>query len=356
MVSPSTPPPPAQAHTHARDVRAALWDIYVRAMRRYRTADGLLARSIERTDDGWVVHESCALNTAEMLKAAQLMAIRGLPHPFDLAALMTRMKAQHLETADQQVASLMLWAAAIGEHPDASAWWKRLREADADETSQSMTLAWMLSSLCEYVNGAPDREDVTRFASRVFTRLVENQDHRSGLFYASARREGLLRRRVPDATLSSQTYPILALAAYAGTFEARAALDHALSCADRLCRLQGDRGQWWRRYDARRGTVHTSYPVYCTNQDSAVPAALGMLQRALGDTRYDGAIEKGLGWITGNNEAGRTLIDADGGFVAESLERRPDGTPCTWDMHAYQPARFVFAVLSNPTWASEVVR
>ena len=356
MVSPSTPPPPAQEHTHARDVRAALWDIYVRAMRRYRTPDGLLARSIERTDDGWVVHEPCALNTAEMLKAAHLMAIRGMAHPFDVAALMNRMKAQHLEAADQQVASLMLWAAAIGGHPDAAAWWTRLREADAVATSQSMTLAWMLSSLCEYASAAPDRAAVATFASRVFTRLVENQDPRAGLFYASARREGLLRRRVADATLSSQTYPILALVAYARTFDKRAALDHALACADRLCRLQGDRGQWWRRYDARRGTVHTPYPVYCVNQDSAIPAALGTLQRALGDTRYDGAIEKGLGWIAGNNEAGTPLFDAETGFVAESLESRPDSIPCSWDMHAYQPARFVFTVLSNPAWASEVVR
>jgi enterochelin esterase family protein len=41
-------------------------------------------------------------------------------------------------------------------------------------------------------------------------------------------------------------------------------------------------------------------------------------------------------------------------FVARSLEVKPDGTHMSWEMYGYQPARFVFTVLSNPAWAAEV--
>jgi hypothetical protein len=88
------------------------------------------------------------------------------------------------------------------------------------------------------------------------------------------------------------------------------------------------------------------------NQDSAMPAALGQLQRAYGDTRYDAAITRGLLWEIGNNESRTTLIDEHQKFVARSLALQPQ-VHCSWDMYGYQPARFVYTVLSNLEWASE---
>jgi hypothetical protein len=340
--------------TNARPVRAMLWAIYRAAMRRYQTPGGILARSIERTDEGWVAHEPCPLNTAEMLKAGFAMQARGIETPFDIAALMHRMMASHVGDADHQVVALMLWAASVGGHPHAPALWQLLRAKVSADMSQSMALGWILSALAAYETASRDRGDVVAFARQMYARLEANQDATTGLFFSSARREGLLRRRVSDATLSSQTYPILALTSYARAFNHPAALDRAVRCADRLCTLQGGRGQWWWRYESRRGEVRDAYPVYCVNQDSAIPAALGQLQYALGDARYDTAIARGLAWMAGDNELAAPLFDAGTAFVARSLEDTGDRTICSWDMHAYQPARFVFTVLSHPDWASEV--
>ena len=85
-----------------------------------------------------------------------------------------------------------------------------------------------------------------------------------------------------------------------------------------------------------------------------MPSALGQLQSALGENRYDEAIARGLAWVAGDNEAGQPLIDAAGGFVARSLEVTPEGVRCSWEMYGYQPARFISAVLSTPAWAAEV--
>ena len=226
------------------------------SLRRFVPRDGgAVARSLTRTEDGWVVSEPCALNTAEMAKAAFLMDAHGVPHPLDAAALLDRLVEQHLASADYQTVALALWAASLGRSPQVPWLWSRLREAMPSDASQSMPLAWTLSALCALHTVCAAREclgaradDVERMARTVHDRLVANQDDGSGLFYASARREGLLRRRVADTTLSSQTYPIVALTSYARTFDVREALARAARCGDRLSALQGPRGQWWWRY------------------------------------------------------------------------------------------------------------
>ena len=285
--------------------------MYTGALKRYPLPGGIVARSIQRTDTGWVASEPCALNTAEVLKAAFLLDSVGVSHGVNAHELLDRLVAEHIESADYQVVALTLWAASFARSSHAANLLRILPGRIPADASQSMPLAWALSAVCAYAESNDARDASEEFARRLADRLLTNQDSSSGLFYSSARRVGLLRRRNADATLSTQTYPILALSHYARVFEMPAVLPFAQSCADRLCALQGAEGQWWRRYDPRRGRVLQDYPVYAVNQDAALPAALGALQRALGDRRYEGPIGRGLQWECGSNEVRKTLVDAD---------------------------------------------
>ena len=334
-------------------IRARLWGVYTGALKRYPLPGGIVARSIQRTDTGWVASEPCALNTAEVLKAAFLLDSVGVSHGVNAHELLNRLVAEHIEGADYQVVALTLWAASVAHSSHAANLLRILPGRIPADASQSMPLAWALSAVCAYAESHDARDANKELVRRLADRLLTNQDSSTGLFYSSARRVGFLRRRNADATLSTQTYPILALSHYARVFEMPALLPSAQSCADRECALQGAEGQWWRRYDARRGRVLQDYPVYAVNQDAALPAALGALQRALGDRRYDGPIGRGLQWECGSNEVGKTLVDAATGFVAQSLDKHGDSYQLSWEMYAYQPARCLFALVSDPLWFQE---
>ena len=94
---------------------------------------------------------------------------------------------------------------------------------------------------------------------------------------------------------------------------------------------------------------------FVVNQDGAVPAALGALQRVRSDRAYDEAIARGLQWVLGHNELHTGLIDTRWCFVARAIEQGPAGVVVQREMYAYQPARFIFATLSDPVWAGEVL-
>jgi hypothetical protein len=211
-----------------------------------------------------------------------------------------------------------------------------------------MALSWALAGICSYARTTGHHAETRSMARRLAEQLLENQHAESGLFFASARREGWLRRRKPEATLSSQTYPMIGLVSCATTFDDPPLIDAARRCAATLCRLQGPDGQWWWRYDVRRGSVTAGYPVYSVNQDSAMPAALGLVDRAANDRRFAAAIERGYGWLDGRNETGSTLIDEAGGTVARSVDVSGTRVSTSWELFAYQPARFLWAILSNP--------
>jgi hypothetical protein len=339
----------------AHEIRRDLLGIYTRSLKRYVMPGGILVRSLQRTEDGWQLTEPCALNTSEALKAVFLMDRAGIQHGLDPHALLDRLVADYLATADHQVASLALWAAATGRSPHADRLWQTVVERAPRDVFQSMQMAWTLAAVCAYAESHAVTGAVSSFAEQIVARILANQNPKTGLFHPSAAREGLLRRRRADTTLSSQTYPIYALTQYARVFGARDMLEPARRCAERLCLLQGDSGQWWWRYDARRGAVLQRYPVYAVNQDGAVPLAFGALQAALGDRRYDEAIDRGLVWEGGENELRRSLLDAQAGFVARSLEPEDGSYRLSWEMYAYQPARALTALLSDPAWSAQAL-
>ena len=106
----------------------------------------------------------------------------------------------------------------------------------------------------------------------------------------------------------------------AAAFGDDAGLQSAISCAERLCELQGPLGQWWWHYDAVEGRVIGRYPVYSVHQDGMAPMALFELSRASGRD-FSGAIFKGLSWIYGHNELSMDLRDAGHSVIWRNIHQ-----------------------------------
>ena len=192
----------------------------------------------------------------------------------------------------------------------------RFPEGREGSTSE---LAWFLSGLAHAALAlSPNRPKLTDLAVKTYESLSNNQgDH--GIFGHLAVKKtlaGVLRGRI--GSFADQVYPIYALTRFAQAYEVDAALQVARKCAEAICKVQGPLGQWWWHYDASTGRVLRKYPVYSVHQDGMAPMALLALSEATG-VDYTEPIDKGLAWITGNNELGGDLRDASSGVIWRSI-------------------------------------
>jgi len=314
----------------------------------YLPESGLFARSAIWDGAAWTRTEPSPGNTANVALALYQLRRHGMATPFDPDPMMWRLIVDHCRGLDYTGIAFLLWADSIGDRRYGTVLWKTLLERLPASASQSMQLGWTLSALCRYGPVATDTGAATRMAYELYRRIAANQSAKSGLFYASGAREGWCRRRKPVTTLSSQTYPIHALASYGRVFGVTDAIDRATRCATAICRRQGPQGQWWWRYDVESGTVVEPYPVYSVNQDTAVPMALGELQRARGGRRDDTAVNRGLGWLFGQNELGQSLVDEQAGVIWRAIQPRETGFEVVREMHSYHPARCLYALCTKP--------
>ncbi|MDJ0340947.1 hypothetical protein QMK19_09050 [Streptomyces sp. H10-C2] len=191
-------------------------------------------------------------------------------------------------------AALIAWAAAETEHPKLPDALERVASLDDHGRPQhTVEAAWVLSALAA-ARGTVDVE--SRFAA-ARDRLLRARIGDSPLF-PHATGPGLVPwYRSHVACFADQTYPLQALArahASGGDPEALAASE---ACAARICALQGDGGQWWWHYDARRGSVVEGYPVYSVHQHAMAPTALFDLTDA-GGSDFSASIRSGLRWMT----------------------------------------------------------
>src|SRR5262249_31771606 len=73
-------------------------------------------------------------------------------------------------------------------------------------------------------------------------------------------------------------------------------------------------------YNVRTGAVVDRYPVYSVHQHGMGPMALNAVaavtSRDVGD-----AIARSLGWVLGENELGRSMLDTERGVIWRSLRR-----------------------------------
>jgi hypothetical protein len=191
-------------------------------------------------------------------------------------------------------AALIAWTAAETGHPKLSDALARLAALDDDGRPQyTVEAAWVLSALAA-ARGTVDVENRFTVAR---DRLLRARIGDSPLF-PHATGPGLVPwYRAHVSCFADQTYPLQALArAHASGGGDPEALAASEACAARICELQGDGGQWWWHYDARRGTVVEGYPVYSVHQHAMAPTALFDLADA-GGTDFGVSIRKGLRWM-----------------------------------------------------------
>ena len=151
-------------------------------------------------------------------------------------------------------------------------------------------------------------------------RLLRDNQGRSGIFgHVRSTRFPLGALRSRFGTFSDQIFAIYSLSMFAKAFQIEEPLDAALACANAVCALQGELGQWWFLYDKSSCRVVKRYPVLSFHQDGTAPCALRALGELTGRS-FENVISKGLSWMTGANELGSDLLNVDQAFICDSIE------------------------------------
>jgi hypothetical protein len=181
-------------------------------------------------------------------------------------------------------------------------------------------LAWFLAGIAHARRACPRTPlDLTDVAVETYHLLLDNQSEQGFFCHMGSPRsihEMLFKR---FGTFTDQMYAIYALTAFAREFGIEEPLEPALTCANSVCALQGERGQWWFLYDTRRGCVASRYPVYSAHQDGTGPTALLALEEATCQS-FHPAVWKGLSWISANNELGVDLRSVDQAVIWDSMD------------------------------------
>jgi hypothetical protein len=183
-------------------------------------------------------------------------------------------------------------------------------------------VAWLLAGIAHArLARAESLPDLTDAAVDAYRILKENQSE-TGIFGHVALpgfpRETLFRRL---GTFSDQIHAIYALSMFARAFQIDEPLESALSCANTVCSLQGEMGEWWFLYDKHSARVVTRYPVCSAHQDGTAPCGLLALEESSGQS-FQRSILKGLAWIAGTNELGNDLRNPDHAVIWDAIGPR----------------------------------
>ena len=214
--------------------------------------------------------------------------------------------------------ALTTWAARMFQHPHAHKAVEALKGMDpAGKAYPTVELSWALTAL------VIDGYEVTdiALAKKIADSLMDSFREDSCIFLHEPAKKGLSALRSHISCFADFVYPIQALSYYhIATGDAQAA-KIAIQCAEQMCHLQGENGQWWWHYDVRTGKVVECYPVYSVHQDSMAPMALFALAKACGHD-HSNSIEKGLCWLSNPTEIAKSLIDTERNIIWRKVARR----------------------------------
>jgi hypothetical protein len=252
-----------------------------------------------------------AIGAAAQPDAAQRQALSGAT-----AGELASSLAPYARGASLGDLSLCVWACAAAAVPEAEALGRELVGRLADGVvGPTVEIAWALTALSA-LGSLPGARAA---GLRVRDGLLAAERAQSGIFPHQVGSAGGLRAHV--GCFADQVYPIQALARWSRAQRDATALEAAARCADRICALQGEAGQWWWHYDARTGGLVEGYPVYSVHQDAMAPMALFDLADA-GGPDHIAAISRGVRWLEPAPEIGASMVDRERNVIWRKVGRR----------------------------------
>jgi len=188
----------------------------------------------------------------------------------------------------------------------------------------SVHLAWLLLGAEHAAKRGMDVARAGQLAQDAKSGLLRLYNRDTALFYRHSRRgwTSSVSRRIP--CFAHQIYPVMALAVHARRTSCSESASAAQTVAENLCRLQGERGQWWWLYDAEVGGVVDGYPVFSVHQDGMAPMALWETSRTTGRD-FTASVEQGLAWLSGGNELRTDMVLRDEHLILRDIHRQGVG-------------------------------
>jgi len=291
----------------------------------YHEKEKLFSRRMTLTEGGFQREGPSREHTIIALLGLQHLAETGGVHQFDVAAIRDSVLRETRWVSSLGELGLVTWLTAecVPENLE-----KLFNEFDFEKALETYAdgrhactqgLAWFLSGIAHAKLASPATlPDLTDVVVDTYHLLEDNQSE-CGIFGHAGR------RRQPErafykrfGTFADQIHAIYALTMLARTFQIEEPLVSALACANSICALQGEMGQWWSLYDKSACRVINRYPVLSLHQDSTAPLGLLTLGEGTGRSFHD-SISKGLSWIAGTNELGDDLRNLDHGLIWDSI-------------------------------------
>ncbi len=314
----------------------------------FNEREQLFSHRVILTGDGFRWDETSRKRSIIALLGLHRLAEAGATQLFDLASIRKAVLRDQNWVTNAGNLGLLTWFVAVCA-PDrletvfrdfdfekALTFYRDGREA------RTTGLAWFLTGIAHARLARPELlPDLTDVAVDCYRLLKDNQNENGVFGHAGSTgfpRETLYGRL---GTFSDQIYAIYGLSTFARAFQIEEPLESALGCANSVCALQGDMGQWWFLYDKRTSRVVNRYPVFSAHQAGTAPYGLLALEEATG-TNFHKSIFKGLSWIAGANELGNDLRDGDRAFIWDSIGPKAQ-------MRKYLDAALGFLIPSRET-------
>jgi hypothetical protein len=230
----------------------------------------------------------------------------------------TRLTAQIGSFADFGEVALVAWLAAELGHSSSAACFDVLTtRVAAARTAPTVETAWALTAAVAFAERGGDAD----LESLLVDRILSARGGDGVLFPHNVVPASQPWYRARVGCFADQVYPIQALARQHRRTSNMETLNAAQACAQRICDLQGDAGQWWWHYDWKNGDVIEGYPVYSVHQHAMAPMALFDLVEC-GGTDLSESIRLGVKWLTDAPETTTPLIDDELDVVWRKVARR----------------------------------
>lgn len=268
----------------------------------------LFCHRLVLTDHGLVREGVSPRYTIMTLLGLRELELSGMDSPFNAQGIYASLMRDTSWVKGVGDLGLLIWLVATFDPGRLDNWFSTFdfeitldRYSDAKE-ARTMELAWFLAGLAHAAKTSTKLTSaLTDLSVETYHRIEENQGEHGFFGHLSTKNSLTGRVRGWIGSFADQIYPIYAISKFAQIFQVEDPLGPALDCATAICGAQGESGQWWWLYDARRGRVFSRYPVYSVHQQGMAPMGLLAVGEATGQC-FKQFIYKGLRWIYGTNE------------------------------------------------------